>query len=180
MAWWNSLSKLLILRVVFHSYLQLRYSSMASICSVCVVLLRLAGVVCINWDIWLLALVDVLVLLSAVAVALVFDWVLRAGALSLTVGLAYACRLLRILFLVIIWWLSGRSSCTIFGVLSTLRTSVGDTLGTSGVSFVIFLVIRMSVSPNGFILFTLGSEWAMSSSCSTLVCGAGFAGLVMA
>ena len=57
---------------------------------------------------------------------------------------------------------------------------MGDTLGTSGVSFVMLLVILLSVSPNGFIVFTLRSEWAMPSSCSALVCGAGFAGLLMA
>ena len=154
MSWWTSLSKLLILSVVFHSCLWLRRSLMAAACSFCVILLHLAGVVSINCDSRLLALVEVLVLL-----AFVCGWVLRAGALSLTVGLACACRLLRILFLVIIWWFSGRSSCTIFGVLSTLGTDVGDTLGTSGVSFVIFLVIRLSVSLNGCTVFTLGSEW---------------------
>ena len=30
------------------------------------------------------------------------------------------------------------------------------------------------------IVFILGSEWAMPSSCSALVCGAGFDGVVMA
>ena len=75
---------------------------MAVACSLCDVLLRLAGVVCINCDSLLIDLVDGLVLLEAVGVALVCDGVLRAGALSLTVGLACACRLLRTLFLVII------------------------------------------------------------------------------
>ena len=73
---------------------------MSAACSVRVVLLHLAGAVCINYDSRLLALVEVLVLLSAVAVALVCDQVLRAGALALTAGLACACRLLRMLFLV--------------------------------------------------------------------------------
>ena len=75
---------------------------MAAACSVCFLLLRLAGVVHINYDSCLMALVDVLVLLATGASALVRDRVLHAGALSLTVGLACACRLLRILVLVII------------------------------------------------------------------------------
>ena len=75
---------------------------MTATCYVRVVLLRLAGVVHINYDISLLDLVEGLVLLDAVAVVLVFDRVLRAGALSLTVGIACACCLLRTLFLVII------------------------------------------------------------------------------
>ena len=75
---------------------------MAAACSVRIVLLRLAGVVCINCYSRLLDLMDVLFLLAAVAVALVCDRVLRAGALSLTVGLACACHLLQISFLVII------------------------------------------------------------------------------
>ena len=50
----------------------------------------------------MLDLVDILVLLAAVAVALVFDQVLCAGALLLTVGMACACRLLQILFIFII------------------------------------------------------------------------------
>ena len=75
---------------------------MTATCYVRVVLLRLAGVVHINYDSSLLDLVEGLVLLDAVAVVLVFDRVLHAGALSLTVGLACACRLLRTLFLVII------------------------------------------------------------------------------
>ena len=70
--------------------------------------------------------------------------------------------------------------CTTFGVFSTLGTDVRDTLETSGVSLVIDLVIRLEVSSNGCIVFTLGSEWVMPSSYSTLVCGAGFDGVVMA
>ena len=54
---------------------------MAAACSVCVVLLRLSGVIQINCDSRLLDLVDVLVFLDAVAVALVCDRVLRSGAL---------------------------------------------------------------------------------------------------
>ena len=75
---------------------------MAAACSVRVVLLRLAGDVCVNCDSRLLDLVEVLVLLAAVAVALIFDQVFRAGGLSLTIGLARVCRLLRIFLLVII------------------------------------------------------------------------------
>ena len=56
---------------------------------------------------------------------------------------------------------------------------MGDTFGTSRVSLVMLLVICMSVSPNGFIVCTLGSGGTMPFSCSALVCGAGFAGLVM-
>ena len=63
--------------------------------SVCVVLLLLDGVVRINCDIRFLDLVIVLVPLAAVIVVLVYDQVLRAGALSPTVGIACACRLLR-------------------------------------------------------------------------------------
>ena len=62
-----------------------------------VVLLRSAGVVRINWDIRLLALVFGLFPLAAAIVFLVRDCVLQAGALLLTVGLAWACRLLRAL-----------------------------------------------------------------------------------
>ena len=74
----------------------------AAACSVRVVLLRVDGVGCINCDSRVLALVDVLVLMAAGAAALVCDRVLRAGVLSLTVGLAFACRLLQsLVFLVI-------------------------------------------------------------------------------
>ena len=65
-------------------------------------LVVLDGVVCINCDSRLLDLVGGLVMLAAVVVVLVCDRLLRAGALSLTVGLAFTCRLLRNLFLVII------------------------------------------------------------------------------
>ena len=75
---------------------------MADACSPRVVLLRLAGVVRIDCDSCLLNLVDGLVLIDAVAVVLVYDQVLHTGALSLTVGLACACHLVRTLFLVII------------------------------------------------------------------------------
>ena len=75
---------------------------MAAVCYVRVVLLRLAGIVCINCDSRLLDLVDFPVLLAAVVVALFCDPVLRSGALLLTVGMACACRLLLIFFLVII------------------------------------------------------------------------------
>ena len=93
---------------------------MAAACSVCIVLLHLAGVVRINCDSRLLDLVDGLILLDAVVVVLVCDRVLRAGAMSLTVSLACACRLLRNLFLVIILLLSGMSSCGIVGSFSSI------------------------------------------------------------
>ena len=70
--------------------------------SIRVVLLRLAGMFRINCDICFLYLVVGLVLLAALVIVLVCDRVLWAGALSLTVSLACACRLLRILFFVII------------------------------------------------------------------------------
>ena len=75
---------------------------MAAACSVCVVLLCLAGVIHVNCDSSLLDLVDGLVLQDALIVVLVCAQVLRAGALLLTFGLACACLLLRTLFLVII------------------------------------------------------------------------------
>ena len=167
------------MRAVCRSCLILICSLMDVTCYVCVVLLRLDGDVCINRDSRLLDLVEVIFLLDAVSVALVCDWVLHAGTLSLTVGLACACCLLSILFLVIIWFLSGRSSCAIFGGFYTLGTAVGNTLGTSGVSLVMLRFIRLSTSPNGCLVCTLVIEWAMPSRCSTLVCGAGCADLVM-
>ena len=75
---------------------------MATEFSIQVVLLRLAGMFRINCDICFLYLVVGLVLLAALVIVLVCDRVLWAGALSLTVSLACACRLLRILFFVII------------------------------------------------------------------------------
>ena len=75
----------------------LRCSSTAATISVRVVLLRLSGVVRINFDIRFLDLVVGLDPLAAVVIVLICDRVLRAGALSLTVGLACACHLLRAL-----------------------------------------------------------------------------------
>ena len=75
---------------------------MAAASSVYIVLLQLAGIVRINCNSHLLDLLEAFALLAAVVVVLVCDQVLRAGALSLTFGLAYVCRLLRNLFLVII------------------------------------------------------------------------------
>ena len=98
---------------------------MDSACSVCVVLLRLAGVVCINCKIRLMDLVVGLVPLSAVVIILVYDQVFQAGALLMTVGLACTCRLLRTLLFVNILLLRGRSFCAILAVLSTLGTDVG-------------------------------------------------------
>ena len=68
--------------------------------SVRVVLLHLAGVFHINCDICLLYLVVGMIPLAAAFIFLVFDCVLRAGALLLTVCLAYACHLLRALLFV--------------------------------------------------------------------------------
>ena len=125
MVFWTSLYKLLILHVICCSCLRFRCSTVAAACSVRIVLLRLDGVVRVNCDSRLLSIVYVPVLLDAVAVSLVFDRVLCAGALLLTVGLACACRLLMILFLVIILLLSGRLSCILFSVFSTLGTAGG-------------------------------------------------------
>ena len=155
---WTSFSKLLILQVIFHSFLRLRCYLTAAACSVSVVLLRVDDVGRINCNMHVLDLVDVLDLLAAGEATLVRDRVLPAGALSLTVGMACACCLLWSFVFLVIWWLSGRSPCTTFGVLSTLGNAVGDTLGTSGVSFVIELVSRLSVSSNDCITFTSESE----------------------
>ena len=78
----------------------MRRSSTAAAVSVRVVLLRLDGVVGINCDICLLDLVVGLIPLAAVVIVLVCDRVLQAGALSLTVVLVCACRLLRDLIFV--------------------------------------------------------------------------------
>ena len=152
---------------------------MDAACSICVVLLRLACVVRINCDCRLLDHVDGLVLMDAVVVILVCDRVLRAGALPLTVGLACSYRLLWTLYLVIIWLLSRRSSCVILDVFSTFRTSVGDTLISSGVFLVMFIVTCVSSFPNGCIVCTLGSAWVPPPRCYALVGGAGFADLEM-
>ena len=78
--------------------LLLRRCSTAAVVSVRVLLLRLAGLVCINYDIRLLALVVGLIpLAAAVVIVFVCDRVLQAGALSMTVGLACTCPLLRAL-----------------------------------------------------------------------------------
>ena len=61
------------------------------------VLLCLAGVVHVNWDIRLLDLVFGLTLLDASAIVFVCDCVLWAGVLFLTVDLVWACRRLRAL-----------------------------------------------------------------------------------
>ena len=76
-----------------------RFSTAATV-SGSVILLCLAGVVRINWDIRLLALVFGLLLLAAAVIVFVCDCVLRAGALSLTVGLAWACHILQALIFV--------------------------------------------------------------------------------
>ena len=152
------------MRVIRRSCLQVRCYLTASVCYVCVVLLRVDGSGRINRDRRVLALVDVLILMAAGAATLVCYQVLCAGALLLTFGLACACHILRILVFLVILWLNRRSPCTNFGVFSTLRTSVGDTLGTSGVSFIVDLVSCLSVFSNGCIVFALGSEWVIPSS----------------
>ena len=53
--------------------------------------------VCINLDICFLGFVFGMLPLAAAVIVLVRDCVLRAGALLLTVGLAWACRLLQAL-----------------------------------------------------------------------------------
>ena len=71
--------------------------SMAAAFSDRVILFRLAGEAYVNWDIHLLDLVFGLLLLASSAIVLVCDRVLRAGALLLTIDLAWACRRLRAL-----------------------------------------------------------------------------------
>ena len=122
-----------------------------------VVLLRLAGVVRINREIRLLALVFCLLPLAAVVFVLVCDRVLRAGALLLTAGLAWACRLLRALLFANRVLLSGGLCCSILAVLSTLGFAVRDTLGICGMSLAIFLVIRLL--SNVCAVCTLGDAW---------------------
>ena len=75
----------------------MRCCSTAAAFSDRIVLLRLDGVTRVNWDICLLDLVFGMLLLAASAVVLVCDCVLQAGALFLTVGLVWACCLLRAL-----------------------------------------------------------------------------------
>ena len=64
----------------------------------CVVLLNLTGVARVNRDIRLLDLVCGLLLMAASTIVILCDRVLQAGALLLTVGLVWACRLLRAFF----------------------------------------------------------------------------------
>ena len=75
----------------------LRRCSTAVAFSDCVVLLRLAGVARVSWDMRLLDLVFGLFLMADSAIVLVCDRVLWAGALLLTVDLVWVCRLLRAL-----------------------------------------------------------------------------------
>ena len=181
MAWWNSISKLLNLRVVCRSCLLLSPCySMVAACYVFCHLVALGSCGCIDCEIFLLDLVDGIFLLATVTVVLVCDRVLRSGALLLTVGLTCAFRLLRTLFLVIIWFFSGRSSCSIVDGFSTLITAVGGTLGSIGVSLVMFLVIRLSSSSNVCIVRPLGIAWVIPSYFFALVGGDVFADLAMA
>ena len=78
----------------------MRRCSTASAVSGRVVLLRLDGVVHINWGIHLMTLVFGLLPLAAAVIVLVCDCMFQAGALPLTVGLAWSCRLLRALIFV--------------------------------------------------------------------------------
>ena len=75
----------------------LRRCSTAIAFSGCIVLLRLAVVARVNWYMRLLDLVFGLPLLDASAIIFVCDRLLRAGALLLTIDLAWACRRLRAL-----------------------------------------------------------------------------------
>ena len=126
-----------------------------------VVLLRLAGVVRVNWYIRLLDLVFCLRLLAASAIVFVRDRMLRAGALLLTVDLVWECRPLRALCFANILLLGGKSCGSILLVFSTLGTAVGGTLVTCGMSLTILLV-------NGLLMFgasdicTLGDAWVHS------------------
>ena len=75
----------------------MRRCSTAAAFSGRVILLRLAGVARVNWDIRFLDTVFGLLPLAASVIVLVCDRVLRSGAMLLTVGLAWACHLLRAL-----------------------------------------------------------------------------------
>ena len=61
------------------------------------VLLRLAGVARLSWNMRFLDLVFGLILLAASAIVLLCDRVLRSGALLLTVNIVWAGHLLRAL-----------------------------------------------------------------------------------
>ena len=75
----------------------LRRCSTAAAFSERVVLLRLAGVARVNWDMRLLDLVFGLPLLDASDIVFVCDHLLRDGALLLTADLVWACRRLHAL-----------------------------------------------------------------------------------
>ena len=180
MAWCTSISKLFIFCVICLRCLLLRRSSTSASFSACIVLLRLAGVVCINSDIRLVDLVVCLVPLTAVVIVLVCDCVLRYGALLLTVVLACACRLLPALLFLNIWLLSEKLCCAILAVLSTLGTAVRVTLVISGMSLVIFIVIRLFSFSNICAVCTLGNAWARLPCFYALLCGVGFSDLAMA
>ena len=110
----------------------LRRCSTAAAFSESVVLLGLAGVARVNWDMRLLDLVFSLPLIAASAIVFVCDCVLRADALLLTVDLVWECRCLRTLCFANSSLLGGKSCGSILVVLSTLGTAVGGTLGTCG------------------------------------------------
>ena len=75
----------------------MRRCSTAAAVSGRVVLLCLADMVCINLDICFLGFVFGMLPLAAAVIVFVRNRVFRAGALLLTVGLAWECRLLRAL-----------------------------------------------------------------------------------
>ena len=73
----------------------MRCCSTAAALSNRVVLLCLAGVARVNWDMRLLDLVFGLPLMAPSAIVFLCDRVLQAGALLLTVDIVWACRRLR-------------------------------------------------------------------------------------
>ena len=75
----------------------MRRCSTAAVLSDRVVLLRLAGVARVNWDMQLLDIVFGLPLLAASDIVFVCDCVLKAGALLLAVDIVWACRRLHAL-----------------------------------------------------------------------------------
>ena len=143
----------------------LRRCSTAAAFSGSVVLLHLAGMARFNRDIRLLDIVFGLLLLVALVIFLVCDCLLRASALLLTVGIAWACRLLRALFFANICLLGGNSCGSILVVLSTLGPSVRGTLGTCGMSLTIIIVIGLFLF-SGCAVCTLGDAWARSLLCT--------------
>ena len=97
-------------------------------------------------------------MLAALVIVFVCDRVLRAGALLLTVGLVWACRILRALCFANILLLGGKSCGSILVIFSTLGTAVGGTLGTCETSLTILIVYGLLLF--GVIaVYTLGDAW---------------------